>query len=262
MQLLERIEKRRFVGREFLLWLWFEGELFDETLHVAPHGELGLAIEREIALSNGKETTRIQGLSPARTREAKESLRLGKLPERATFRLILGEQEATFSLKAETLALGGLALPRILTEGDAPAPGELGAATFVPRRGKRTTVEEDAEREAEGRSEVLLDRLDRTRAIEAILEALYRDFLRLRLGDAWAGLVVPAMRQWIADEPLDEETYREARRAALEVTRTKAKAMPSRTAPAKGAASKSTPSAPKREGVSKKAAPKGAAKRR
>ncbi|MBM4358112.1 MAG: hypothetical protein FJ096_08370 [Deltaproteobacteria bacterium] len=259
MQLLERIEKRRFVGREFLLWLWFEGELFDETLHVAPHGELGLAIERELALSNGKETTRIQGQEPARTREAKESLRLGKLPERATFRLVLGEREATFSLKAESLAVGGLALPRILTEGDHAAPGELGAPAAAPRRKRRTSVEEDAEREADGRSEVLLDRLDRTREIEAILEALYRDFLRLRLGEAWSSLVMPALRAWIAGEPLDEESYRESRRAALEATRTKTKPASSSHSPQKGA---STRGAAKRDAVTTKAPPKGPARRR
>ena len=215
MQLLERIEKRRFVGREFLLWLWFEGELFDETLFVAPHGELGLAIERELALSNGKESTRIQGHAPARTREAKESLRLGKLPERAGFRLVLGDREATFTLKAESLAIASLSLPKLVVDVDAPAPGELGAPRAGRRRGKPTTVEEDAEREAEARGELLYDRLDRTREVESIIEALYRDFLRLRLGDNWAQLVLPSIRRWIAGESLDEERYRDGRKLAL-----------------------------------------------
>ena len=41
MQLVDRIEKRRFVGREFVLWLWFESELFDATLSTKEHGEFG-----------------------------------------------------------------------------------------------------------------------------------------------------------------------------------------------------------------------------
>ena len=31
MNLADRIEKRLFVGRELLLWLWFESELFEAT---------------------------------------------------------------------------------------------------------------------------------------------------------------------------------------------------------------------------------------
>ena len=42
MQLVDRIERRRFVGREFLVWLWFESELFDATLSTKEHGSFGL----------------------------------------------------------------------------------------------------------------------------------------------------------------------------------------------------------------------------
>ncbi len=215
MQLVDRIEKRRFVGREFVLWLWFEGELFDETLFVQDHGEVGLAIEKEIVLSSGKEVTRIQGKAPARAREAKEALSLGKLPERASFRLVLEEREATFSLKADTLGMASAVLPTTLEEGDEPAPGELGAETKRPPRRRRSSVEEDAEREADARAEVFYDRIDRLREVESILRSLYRDFLRLRLGPAWESLVVPAMRRWVADQSLDAEGYREARTKAL-----------------------------------------------
>jgi len=241
MQLSERIEKRRFVGREFLLWLWFEGELFDETLFAAPHGEFGLAIEKELSLSNGKEATRIIGRTPARAREAKEALALGKLPERAGFRLVLGDEEATFLLKAETLSVASLALPKILSEADAPAPGELGAAP-VARRGRRnTTVEEDAEREADGRAEVYYDRIERAGQVEALLEALYRDFLRLRLNPAWDELVVPTMRRWVRNEPVNDERYREARTLALAAATNK---KPSRNVAAAKVAENHTPTKP------------------
>jgi hypothetical protein len=155
------------------------------------------------------------GRAPARAREAKEALALGKLPERAGFRLVLGEREATFVLKAETLALSGVALPTILTEGNTARPGELGATTATRRSRRRTTVEEDVEREADARAEVYYDRIDRVGEVEAPLEALYRDFLKLRLGRAWHELVVPAMRRWSGDEAVDDERYREARKRAL-----------------------------------------------
>ena len=58
MQLVDRIEKRRFVGREFLLWLWFESELFDATLSTGAHGSFGLWLEKRLVLSAGKQSTR------------------------------------------------------------------------------------------------------------------------------------------------------------------------------------------------------------
>ena len=59
MQLVDRIEKRRFVGREFLLWLWFESELFDATLSTKAHGSFGLWFEKRLVLSEGKTSTSI-----------------------------------------------------------------------------------------------------------------------------------------------------------------------------------------------------------
>lgn len=73
MELVDRIEKRRFVGREFLLWLWFESELFEATLATRAHGPFGLWIEKRLVLSAGKESTRITAPFPGRGREAKES---------------------------------------------------------------------------------------------------------------------------------------------------------------------------------------------
>mgnify|MGYP001552449582 CR=1 FL=1 len=70
MDLVDRIEKRRFVGREFLLWLWFESEVFEGTISTKEHGEIGLWLEKQIALSAGREVTRIKGTHPAGSREA------------------------------------------------------------------------------------------------------------------------------------------------------------------------------------------------
>src|SRR5262249_53029337 len=111
MQLLDRIEKRRFVGREFLLWLWFESEVFEATLSTKEHGDFGLWIEKQRVLSEGKEATRIKGATPSASREPKESLLRGKLPESAGIHLSMGEKEMTFTLKAEQLAVAGLSLP-------------------------------------------------------------------------------------------------------------------------------------------------------
>ena len=57
MQLVDRIEKRRFVGREFLLFLWFESEIFEATLQTRKHGSFGLWLERSLVIRAEHELT-------------------------------------------------------------------------------------------------------------------------------------------------------------------------------------------------------------
>ena len=59
MQLADLIERRRFVGREFVLWLWMSSELFEGTLSTAEHGTFGLWLDKRLTLSIGEESTRI-----------------------------------------------------------------------------------------------------------------------------------------------------------------------------------------------------------
>jgi len=216
MQLVDRIEKRRFVGREFLLWVWFESEIFEGTLSTKEHGSFGLWIERQIVLSSGKaEVTRIRGAQPATSREAKEALRLGKLPELAGLHLSWREQEATFVLRAEQLALSGLSLPTVLggAEEDA-APAALEPARPPRRRARgKEDAARAAERESDEAHESFYERMRLTRDVESIVEAIYRDFLALRLGPAWGNAVAPALRLWAEGGEVDVDRYRAARSA-------------------------------------------------
>ena len=203
MQLVDRIEKRRFVGREFLLWLWFESETFEGTLETKEHGSFGLWIEGQIVLTNGKEATRIKGSQPTAAREAKESLLVGKLPEMAGFHLVHHEQESTFTLKAEYLGISGLRLPTVLgAEEEQPEQLQKG-----PRKKARAVEPDEAH-------EVFYERMHLTRDFEGLLEALYRDFLTLRLGAGWDG-VTKAMRAWVAGEDVDADDYKAERDRAL-----------------------------------------------
>jgi hypothetical protein len=121
MQLVDRIEKRRFVGREFLLWLWFESEMFEGTLETKEHGSFGLWIEKNMTLTQAKEGTRIKGAQPSFGREAKESLLRGKTPESAAFHLSLRGQDASFVLKADRMGTAAMSLPTVLgAEDDEP----------------------------------------------------------------------------------------------------------------------------------------------
>lgn len=212
--LADRIDLRRFVGREHLLWLWFESELFDATTSTRAHGELGLWVEGRIVLSAGREETRIRGKAPGRHREAKEALRRGKLPDLAGLHMSYGGQDATFVLKAESFAVAGLTLPTVLDEEPAEAPA-LAPPRPPPRRRSRSKADEELD-EAHEAHEAFYERMRLTAEIEDRLEALYDDFLALRLGPAWSELVVPALARWTEGHALDDAAYRRARQRALD----------------------------------------------
>jgi hypothetical protein len=216
VQPADRVAKRRFVGREFLLWLWFESEAFDATLSARSQGTFGFWIEGHFVLSVGKEATRIKGTFPAGSREAKEALALGKLPEAAGLHLTWREREVTFTLKAETLALSGLKLPTVLGDAEDEAPAlESVRRPRPPTKRKRSGIEAEQERVSDERHEAFYERMRLTREIEGLVEALYHDFLTLRLGDAWGSVIEPALASWARGDGIDADDYRKARDAAL-----------------------------------------------
>ncbi len=114
MDLVDFIEKRRFVGREFLVFLWFESELFDGMIPVEGFGPCELRLEGFITLSEGKEQARLKGTAPSGEPEAHQALRQGKLPVQARIRVTVGELEFAFAFNADTLAVAGVKIPGVV----------------------------------------------------------------------------------------------------------------------------------------------------
>lgn len=207
MQLLDRIELRRFVGREFLLWIWLESELFEATLETKAHGSFGLWLEGRLVLSAGQESTVIKGSAPGNHREAKESLLRGKLPDRVGLHISWGDNESTLTLRGEQMAFAGLTLPTKLGKAEDEAPAI--APPPPPRKKKKGGGRGDAP--SDEAHEAFYERMHLTREVENIFEALYTDFLTLRLGPAWSETVFPALEAWVAGKDVDADRYRRAR---------------------------------------------------
>lgn len=206
VDMADRIELRRFVGRELLLWLWLESELFEATLETREHGSFGLWLEGRLVLNEGRESTVIRGSSPGRHREAKEALLRGKTPDRAGLHLSFGDHDCTLTLRGDTLAFAGLTPPREKRADDAPVA--LLAPQGRPRRRK-------ADEPTDLAHESFYERMRFAREVEELVTALYRDFLALRLSPAWEDVVAPVMQAWVAGEEVDADDYRAARDRAL-----------------------------------------------
>lgn len=183
--LVERIERNRFVGREFLLWLWFESEVFETNLAPTGMGRCALWIETRMALSFERDETLLKSAAPAASPEAKEALQQGKLLREARVRLTPGEREFAFMLKGDTLALGSVAIPAELKD-------------------KGDEVHE-----------VFYERMRLLEELSAILEALWSDFLTLRLSEAWGSQIVPLMKRFANRQRVDDGAYLGIKKKAL-----------------------------------------------
>jgi hypothetical protein len=212
MDVVDRIEKRRFVGREFLLWLWFESELFDSTTQTREHGELGLWLDAQLKLSLMKESTRITAPMPGLGPEAKAALRRGQLPESAGIRIAYKDAETKLTLHAERLAITGLRLATVLDQEEEEEPNPLLPESKRRGRSHKEAAKAQADLEAEQDAEIFYERMRLTTEIEEILGALYRDFLALRLHNAWDEHVVPLLKRFAAGKAMDAEAYRTLRK--------------------------------------------------
>jgi len=213
MDLYQHVERTRHLGHELLLFLWFESEIFEATLTTKKHGSFGMWVEKELSLVAEKESTKIRGSLPGKAREAKESLLLGKMPEKMGFHLVLGEREASFSLRGDSLALSAVSLPTVLEAEEIVGLDEIGP----PKAAKKRERDEgrEAERVEVEAQESFFERMHLLREVEEVVEALYTDFLALRLGPAYTSFVAATLLSWTRGEEIDADAYAKKRTAAL-----------------------------------------------
>lgn len=113
MKPLELIEQGRFLGEEFLLWLWMRGLAEGGTSGI--EGDLSAcfvddAVQLVSERGDVKELSLRKG-NPAESREAFEALSRGMRPNKAKVRLLSGDMEWTFVLNAATLDTSAMKLP-------------------------------------------------------------------------------------------------------------------------------------------------------
>lgn len=156
-----------FLGNEFLLWLWFlsDGETDSVTTQdgstVTFMFSGGVRFECP-AGQTGNDT--INHASGVRTPEARAAVRTGKLPRKAALTVVRHDDQYSFKLDAESLAVSSARLPK--------------------PDGSTTGRDRDVER------------LGHVRDLAEILDQLFAAFLARRLSSYWAGELAE-MQAWI-----------------------------------------------------------------
>jgi hypothetical protein len=167
---LQRIEATRFLGSEFLLWIWVRGEFSTASIRLDDDDELDIWLDRQLAFESPidkNERVTVRGMAPADSEEAREAVRAGKLPVLAHIVLRGTSRDFLCGLVAPRFGITGAKVPAVLKD----EPGEA-----------------------------FLERMTLCESLFSLLDGLYRAFLRERLSDTWTSGWEPAIAAWARAE--------------------------------------------------------------
>jgi hypothetical protein len=163
MDLVDLIAEKRFLGQEFLTWLWYKSDERGGTIYLPGSGDIQVVFEKHMLLEYGEgealEKAICQGLH-TELREARTGLLTGKKLEQARIMLVQGDYEYHLSLKGSLFEFRSVKLPKTMTGAE----------------------ESDAPEAVEAR---LLDRIGLYETALRIVDDLFRLFLKVRLGQDW-----------------------------------------------------------------------------
>ncbi|MBW1986327.1 MAG: hypothetical protein JRI50_03710 [Deltaproteobacteria bacterium] len=174
MDIVERLWNYRFLGREFLTWLWFKSEDDpDGTIQLPGQKPLSLEVGEKMRLEVGEgeyfQSLAVQG-SHSNHQEARLGLRQGKTLEELHLKVTREDQEWPLTLKATTFEVKGL---------------------------KNNTSHSLADEDDEAH---FFDQMAQVEEITDILDGLFAEFLRLRLSPEWEATELPRLKAWMAAE--------------------------------------------------------------
>jgi hypothetical protein len=170
--LLERVESTRFLGAEFLLWLWLRAEIVDKPIPLPELGDFQVWLDNQITLQSDidpNERVTVRGAAPSGSPEAREAVRAQKFPVRARVAIRNEERDFACVLVAHRFAIASGKIPVVLTKDT-----------------------DDAFQERMSLVERLCQNLD----------GLYAAFLRDRLSPLWKQAWEPAIVCWAEDESI------------------------------------------------------------
>lgn len=163
----------RFVGFEFLTWLWYQIDQGGDALSACRRDAFSLDIGNRLVLENQRgegqvETISIKG-DQAGLEEAKLALRKGALVSEMNIVYLFNDQEWRFTVKGENLCVSALRTP------------ETGSV--------------ESEEDVEG---AVLEKLYLYEQVMELIDAAYHTFIQLRVSDDWNRQIKGQIGHWIA----------------------------------------------------------------
>jgi hypothetical protein len=162
----------KFLGYEFLTWIWFIMENQQDILKKADEELVSLDIGNRIVLENNRNNT-IESITikgdEAGLEEGILSLQKGAVVTELNLIYKAGNHEWHFNIKGESLNISGLKTPE--------------------------TGNVEKKEDIEG---AVLEKVFLCEKVLVLVNNLYKQFINLRVTNKWNKDVVPLMQKWIA----------------------------------------------------------------
>jgi len=160
----------KFIGHEFLTWLWFaieEDQGLDQVFEPSTSVDIGNRLVLENRKREAKETVTIKG-DDAGLEEGRLALSKGAVVSEMNIVCRRGDQQWQVTLKAESFHMTGLRCPPT-------GPVETGA-------------------DLEG---AVLEKIFLCDQLIGVVDSLFSTFLQKRLSHGWQDREVPKVKRWI-----------------------------------------------------------------
>jgi hypothetical protein len=175
MDLVDIISEKKFLGQEFLTWLWYKSEERGGAVFLPDSGDIQVVFEKHMLLESGEgeslERLICKGLQ-TELQEARTGLLMGKKLEQARIYLAKGDYEWRLTLGATLFEFRNVSLPRTLS-----AAEEASDAVAVEAK--------------------VLERIGMAEEAMHTIDELFRMFLNLRTSSDWSEELV-RIKSWIA----------------------------------------------------------------
>jgi hypothetical protein len=175
MDLVDIIAEKKFLGQEFLTWLWWKSEERGGSISLPGQGDIRIIFEKHMLLEYGEGETNekliCRGLQ-TELKEARTGMFIGKKLEQARIRMEQTQHEWNFTLAAGLMEFRNVRLP------------------------KTAESEEDASNRREEAEGIILERIYLFEELIRIMNDLFRIFLQIRLGSEW-NVELLKIRNWV-----------------------------------------------------------------
>ncbi len=171
MQVQEKVKETEYLGREFLVWLWFKTETGEGVFDLGEAGKAELRLDGRMTLQTendlgGIETVTLTG-EHGQMKEARFALFERKEITQAMVKLIINDNLYSFILDSTWMNLKSFKTPKVMQDKDEDPEGIFYEKMFL--------IQE---------------------AITAV-DIIFASFIKLRISPEWETTERPALRKWI-----------------------------------------------------------------
>ena len=174
MDLVDLISEKRFLGQEFLTWLWWKSEERGGVVALPGEGDIVVVFEKHMLLEYGEgdsnESLICRGLQ-TELQEARTGLVMGKKLEQARIQLVFNDYEWNFTMAGALMEFRNVKLPKT--------------------GGESANSENPEEREG-----MVLERIFLFEELVRIVLELFRLFLETRVSPEWRDELL-RVREWV-----------------------------------------------------------------